>query len=614
MMEKSLFIKVGRNHTPNKLASELIVLGYDRSDGQTLKPGQFFNIGDLFKLYNINDGLPLKIDFFGDEIERMSYYDQVTGKKVSDTNSIEILPNILLLPDKTIIHVDDYVVHDDHGIGLFAGFENKNVDGEIIKYVLIKYLKDDLLYLPINQLIKLTPYIGIGRRKPKLNRLGSGSWTRTYKKTYEDIIKMARELLLIYAEREVTRRPSYKINPEWNAVLESNFGFDETIDQVKAIEEVMNDLSSEKPMDRLICGDVGFGKTEVAIRAAAQVIANGGQVALLVPTTILAEQHFTTLSKRFAALPVRIERVSRFIDGQSQNTILKDLIDGRVDLLIGTHRLLSEKIVFRNLKLVIIDEEQKFGVKHKEKLKDINKEVDALTLTATPIPRTLFMSLSGIRDISMIASSPAGRKSVDTEVSKFDESKIKKYIDRELSRGGQIYYLHNEVSTINGKKRKLDRLLPGLRIEVAHGQMGEMALAKTMSAFARGDIDVLVCSTIVENGLDLPNVNTLIVENADKFGLSQLYQIRGRIGRSKKQSYALFTFPQKEITANAVKRLKVLVENTELGTGYNIALRDLEIRGGGNILGRDQHGSMEAVGLVLYSKLLKMAVEKIKEV
>jgi transcription-repair coupling factor (superfamily II helicase) len=365
-------------------------------------------------------------------------------------------------------------------------------------------------------------------------------------------------------------------------------------------------------MDRLVCGDVGFGKTEIAIRAMAQAVANGYQAAMLVPTTILTEQHYVTLLKRFEHLPVRINHLSRFVDKSKQNEIIESANKGLVDVLIGTHKLFSQSIKFKNLGLIVIDEEQKFGVKDKERLKKLRANVNVLSLTATPIPRTLFMSLSGIRDISEINDPPRGRQKILTEVSKYDKEKVTEYISREIKRGGQVYYLHNRVETIGAKQNGLQKLFPRLKIEIAHGRMPEKKLADTMMKFADGRIDVLVCSTIVENGLDLPNANTLIVDDADRLGLSQLYQIRGRIGRSMKQSYALFMHNDKQITPNAFKRLKAIAENVELGSGFVIALSDLEIRGGGNILGKEQHGSMETVGLVLYSKLLKKAVQRLK--
>ena len=612
MTTKDLKLKVGQHHTLDDLVKKVIDFGYERNNSGTIQPGQFNLLGGNVLIYPINKNKPVNLELFGNEIEKIFTYDNESGEKESNIEVVEIESNTLILPDGTKINLGDYVVHDDHGIGLFAGFITKKVGDDHITYCVLEYLKADRLFVPVNQIEKISPYIGIGRKRPKLNRLGSQTWKKTYHKTYDNIILMARELLQIYARREIVTRRPWIINNEWNEEVKKTFGYDETIDQDKAINETLKDLGKNIPMDRLICGDVGFGKTEVAIRAATQACANGYQVAILVPTTILCEQHFVMLKKRFKNLPVNINHLSRMVSNKNQKEVISDAEIGKVDILVGTHRLFGKDIKFKNLGLLIVDEEQKFGVKDKEKLKKLKTEVNVLTLTATPIPRTLFMGLSGIRDISLLSIAPKGRKGIETDVKLYDDSDIREYIEREIQRKGQVYYLHNEVRTIGGTKNKLQKIFPKLNIEVVHGQMNEITLAKTMSQFTEGKIDILVCSTIVENGLDLPNANTLIVENADKFGLSQLYQIRGRIGRSPKQAYALFTHNEKKITDNAFKRLKAIVENTELGSGYNIALSDLEIRGGGNILGREQHGNMEAIGLILYSKMLNKAVANLK--
>ena len=612
MAKIDLILKVGQHHTSGDLVKKIINFGYERNSSGLIQPGQFNLLGGNILIFPINKNKPVNLELFGTEIEQIFTYDNESGEKEANIKFVDILPNILILPDRTKIMIGGYVVHDDHGIGLFAGFLTKKVGADHITYCVLEYLKADRLFVPVNQIEKISPYIGIGRKRPKLNRLGSQSWKKTYHKTYENIILMARELLQIYARREIVTRKPWIMNKEWNKEIKNTFGYDETIDQDKAIAETLKDLEENIPMDRLICGDVGFGKTEVAIRAATQASANGYQVAILVPTTILCEQHYVMLKKRFKNLPVNINHLSRMVSNLNQKEIITDAETGKVDILVGTHRLFGKDIKFKNLGLLIVDEEQKFGVKDKEKLKKLKTEVNVLTLTATPIPRTLFMGLSGIRDISLLSIAPKGRKGIETNVKLYDDSDIREYIEREIKRKGQVYYLHNEVRTIGGTKNRLQKLFPKLRIEVVHGQMSEITLAKTMSQFTEGKIDVLVCSTIVENGLDLPNANTLIVENADKFGLSQLYQIRGRIGRSPKQAYALFTHNEKKITDNAFKRLKAIVENTELGSGYNIALSDLEIRGGGNILGREQHGNMEAIGLILYSKMLNKAVANLK--
>jgi transcription-repair coupling factor (superfamily II helicase) len=610
-MISKIELKVGQNHTPGKIVEFLIKNGYQKVD-EVLENGDFSYKGDSMRVFLSYAQNPVSIEFFGDLLEKISVYDKITHSKLETTDSVEIASNCLYLTDKSTIYPGSVVVHEDYGIGRFDKLITKTAGGIEIKYIVLKYQNDDILYVPTEQIIKLSGYIGVGRKQPKLSRLGSIVWQKTYKKVYESIIHMARELLLIYATREITKKESRNIYPEWNDALQRSFGFVETPDQQKAIADVFFDLQKAHPTERLICGDVGFGKTEIALRAAAQTIANGYQVAMLVPTTILAEQHFVNLKKRFADLPVSVEHVSRFLSSSQCNEIFQRTKNGQVDLLIGTHKLLSSVIEFKKLGMLIIDEEQKFGVKDKEKLKKLSKEIDVLSLTATPIPRTLFMSLSGIREISLIGSVPIGRKSIETYIEEYDRDTILAFAKREFERGGQVYFLHNEVQTILGVRNWLAQELPDKRIEIAHGQMTENALSSTMRDFADGKIDLLVCSTIIENGLDLANANTLIVDKADHFGLSQLYQIRGRIGRSNKQAYAFFLHNGK-LTDTATRRLKALAENTELGTGYNIALHDLEIRGGGNILGREQHGNMESIGLVLYSKLLKLAVERVKK-
>lgn len=538
--------------------------------------------------------------------------DVKSGQKLSDIEQTEIDKNCLNLEGSSILP-GNYIVHIDHGIGIFSHREKVKIAGEEIDYIVVNYLNEDVLRVPTNQIDKLSRYIGVGKKHPRLNKLGTVTWKKTYRKTYEDVIKLARDLLDVYASRKIANKKPLVFNQGWEKEIVKTFGFVETLDQTKAIKETYFDQQKVTPMDRLICGDVGFGKTEVAIRALTQAAANGYQSAILVPTTILCEQHYLTLQKRFANLPIQIARLSRFDTQAETAKALQDVQEGRVDILVATHKILHSDIKFKNLGLLVIDEEQKFGVKDKEKLKKLKTEVDVLVLTATPIPRTLFMSLSGLRDISRLYSVPAGRKSIETKIIKYDDETIKQAILTEAKRSGQVYYLHNRVQTIGGVERKLQKLLPDLTIKTAHGQMTESGLLSVMSGFTAGKIDVLVCSTIIENGLDLSNVNTLIVEESDRFGLSQLYQIRGRIGRSRRQAHALFTYKTKKLSENATKRLRSIAENTKLGTGYEIALQDLEIRGGGNILGRDQHGNMEAVGLVLYSKLLKMAVDKLKK-
>ncbi len=610
MDKKPLKLKVRQHHTIFELLKKLVDFGYVKADDE-IKSGQFAHLGGDLKIYPVNCLTPIRLSLFGDEIEKITFFNIKTGQKIAETDQIDIESNCLNLEGSNI-SAGDYIVHIDHGIGVFSHREKAKIVGEELDYIVINYLNEDVLRVPASQIDKLSGYIGVGNKHPRLSKLGTATWKKTYHKAYDDVIKLARDLLDVYATREIANKKPLVFNQSWEREIVETFGFVETLDQTVAIEDTYKDQQKITPMDRLICGDVGFGKTEVAIRALTQAAANGYQSAILVPTTILCEQHFLTLQKRFANLPVKIARLSRFNSSAETVTTLLDVKDGRIDILVATHKILHSDVGFKNLGLLVIDEEHKFGVKDKEKLKKLKREVDVLTLTATPIPRTLFMSLSGLRDISRLYSAPAGRKSIETKIEKYDDVIIKNAILAETKRSGQVYYLHNQVATISGTEQKLRKMFPDLNINTAHGQMTESGLLSVMSDFTAGKIDVLVCSTIIENGLDLSNVNTLIVEESDRFGLSQLYQIRGRIGRSKRQAHAIFTYKTNKLSENATKRLKSMAENTELGTGYEIALQDLEIRGGGNILGRDQHGNMEAVGLVLYSKLLKKAVDKIK--
>ncbi len=595
-------IETGKSINLYELIESLEKIGYQRSED--LSYGNYSFRGDIIRIHSVNQKDEIRIDFFGNVIEKI-----VLGK--NEINQIEISENVVKFEDGSKIKPGDHVVHIDHGVGIFVGVGLKKVRKKYKEYIFIEYLNNDYLYVPLKDKDRVSSYVGVGRRKPKLNKLGSTTWLRTKKKTYQSIILLARELLNIYAKREIKKSKRYKIDKNWDKEIRKTFNYVETPDQRKALDDVYGDLEKDKPMDRLICGDVGFGKTEIALRASVQAIANGYQAALLCPTTILAEQHFANIIKRFENLPIKVEALSRFQTNKKTLEVVQKIKNGSVDLVVGTHKLLNKNIVYKNLDLLIIDEEQRFGVKQKELLKKEREEINVLTLSATPIPRTLFISLSGIRDISQINTPPIGRKEIKTKVAIGNYQESKQYIERELSRSGQVYYLFNKVRSIEAKKKEIKKLVPKAKVAVAHGQMGERALSGVMSDFAGGKIDVLVCSTIIGSGLDLANVNTLIVEEADKFGLSQLYQIRGRIGRSEKQAYCLLTHKDKKITEQALARLRSMVENTELGSGFSIALSDLEIRGGGNVLGREQHGNMESVGLVLYSKLLKKAVDNL---
>lgn len=582
-----------------------------REVNQISEPGDYNHQGSLVRIYPVDSQKPIIIDFFGDQIESMILYDIVSSEKIENAKQLKLLSNYFISNGEEFFP-GNYVVHLDHGIGIFWGLGLKKIENRQELYIFIEYENNNRLFVPFELADKINRYIGVGARKPKLNRLGSTSWQNTKRRVYESIYQLARDLLSIAAKREIHPSPPMFGNPEWQKKLSSDFLFKETPDQQKAIDQVGTDLAKPKPMDRLIVGDVGFGKTEVALRALLQAVASGYQVAVLAPTTLLVEQHFINFNNRLKDLPIKLTRLSRLGDSKTSRSVIQGLKDGQVDTVIGTHRLLGKEISFKKLGLLIIDEEQKFGVVQKEKLKKLKKSVDVLTLSATPIPRTLFLSLSGLRDISRIETPPTGRLPIETEVKKFDEELVTKYIRRELRRKGQVFYLHNNVSTIIPIAEKLKRLIPEARITIAHGQMEKELLMKNMANFANRNFDILVCSTIIENGLDLPNVNTLIVEDADRFGLADLYQIRGRIGRSDRQAYSLFTLSKQKITANAMKRLKSLADFSAIGSGWQIALSDLKIRGGGNVLGREQHGNMESLGLVLYARLLEQVVQKIK--
>ena len=503
----------------------------------------------------------------------------------------------------------DYVVHIEHGIARFSGVTTLETDHTQKEYLVLRYAADDKLYVPTDQVHRVSRYVGSSDRPPVLSRLGTQEWARTKERTREAVASIARELLSLYAVREVASGFAFSPDTVWQAELEASFPYVETADQIAVQRQVKEDMTQAKPMDRLVCGDVGYGKTEIAVRAAFKAVMDDKQVAVLVPTTVLAQQHLATFSQRLSAFPLRIEVLSRFKTPREQQTILEDLARGRVDICIGTHRLLQKDVLFKDLGLLIIDEEQRFGVSHKEYLKQKRREVDVLTLSATPIPRTLHMSLVGIRDISTMETPPEDRLPIKTYVAQYDDSLIREAILRELERNGQVFFVHNRVETILPVADRLQSLVPEANLAIAHGQMPEGGLEAVMTDFAKGKIDILVSTTIIESGLDMPNVNTLIVNKADRFGLTQLYQLRGRIGRGANLAHAYFLYDRgKRLSHTAEKRLKTIFEATELGAGFNIALRDLEIRGAGTLLGTKQSGHISAVGFNLYCRLLAEAI------
>ena len=505
----------------------------------------------------------------------------------------------------------DLVVHENYGIGRFIAMEQIRVDGAIKDYVKIAYQGSDTLFVPATQLDMVSKYIGSGGEDSnvKLNKIGTDAWQKTKTKARKAAKDMAGELIKLYAARKRQEGFAFAADSPWQQEFEDNFPYPETDDQLRCIAEIKGDMESPTPMDRLLCGDVGFGKTEVALRAVMKAVMDSKQVAILVPTTVLAQQHYQTAVARFRGFPVNIDVLSRFRTAAEQSRTLQSVRAGTVDLVIGTHKLLQKTVQFKDLGLLIVDEEQRFGVSHKERLKEISKGVDVLTLSATPIPRTLNMALSGIRDMSTIEAPPSDRYPVQTFVLEHNNAILDDAIRREVERGGQVYYLHNRVETIDQCASALTRRIPGLRVAVAHGKMGEDQLGEVMQAMADGEIQVLVCTTIIETGLDIPNANTLIIENADRFGLSQLHQLRGRVGRSTRHAYAYFTYkPDKTLTEIAEKRLSAIRDFAEFGSGFKIAMRDLEIRGAGNLLGAEQSGHMMSVGYDMYLKLLDEAV------
>ncbi len=517
------------------------------------------------------------------------------------------------ISDFTTLSPGDYVVHRNHGIGLYSGIEQLNVDGVLKDYLKINYKNSDTLYVPTDQLDMVYHYDKKEGARVKISSLGGTDWAKTRQRVKAAAKDMAKQLVDLYAQRANMPGIAFSPDTEWQKTFESSFPYEETDDQLRSIDEVKADMEKPHPMDRLLCGDVGYGKTEVALRAAFKAVMSGYQVAYLVPTTILANQHFNTFKQRMMDYPVNIEMLSRFRTPTAQKKILKSLKTGEIDIVIGTHKLLSNSVDFKKLGLLIIDEERRFGVAHKEKIKELRKDIDVLTLSATPIPRTLHMSLSGIRDMSVINQPPGERYPVDTYVMEYDEFVVKEAIEREINRGGQVYYLFNRVEGIYKTANRLAELVPNARVAVAHGKMSETELENIMMEVAGGDIDILVCTTIIETGLDIANVNTIIIENADKLGLSQLYQLRGRVGRSNRLAHAYLTFRRnKMLTEEAEKRLLAMKEFTEFGSGFKIAMRDLEIRGTGNLIGAEQHGHMDSVGYEMYCSLLEEAVREQK--
>ena len=633
--ENALFLEKDLKINLFALLRRLTEMSYRRV--QTLgAPGEFSQRGGILDIFPINSANAWRLEFSGNKIADIAVLpvkilrkEKEIKKELAGRQPQSLLPGL---------KPGNFLVHLDHGIGVFAGFAERP-GGKIStepptentpeKFFVLEYAKNDRLYVPLALEQKLSRYIGF--EQPIIHRLGGTLWFNTKRRVKENALELAKELLELYARRSVSRGFQYPPDNEWQKELESDFAYVETDDQAAAIAEVKRDMESDRPMDRLVCGDVGFGKTEVALRAAFKAINAGQQVALLAPTTILANQHFATFSGRLEKFPVRVALLTRLQTKSRQQKIVKEAAESKIDIIIGTHRLLSPDVSFKNLGLVIIDEEQRFGVRQKEKFKELRTEavpggalprqrrgralyaVDILSLSATPIPRTMHLALSGLRDISNISTPPAGRLPIKTFIQPFSAKIIKQALLQELNRGGQIYYLHNRIETIELAVKQIKNLVPQAKLAYIHGRLPEKKLIPVMNDFGAGEINVLVATTIIENGLDFPGVNTLIVANASRLGLAQAYQIRGRIGRSHHQAYAYFLYNAKKLTDIARERLDALKQAEALGSGYQLALRDLEIRGAGNILGREQSGPINAVGLNLYMQILNEAVEELKK-
>lgn len=578
-------------------------------DGSIIKGNQQLLPGKVQMMKgNLHTGFELSIQKIAVITE-----EELFNKRVKKSKSRQKLSNAERIKSYSELKIGDYVVHVNHGIGKYLGIETLVINGVHKDYLHIRYHGSDKLYVPVEQIDLVQKYVGSEGKEPKVYKLGGSDWKKVKKKVESSVQDIADDLIKLYAEREAAVGYAFTPDGDMQREFETSFAYQETDDQLRSIVEIKKDMERARPMDRLLCGDVGYGKTEVAIRAAFKAIADGKQVAFLVPTTILAQQHHETLRERFQDYPINIGLLSRFRSKKQQTETIKGLKAGTVDIVVGTHRLLSKDIVYRDLGLLIIDEEQRFGVTHKEKIKKLKTNVDVLTLTATPIPRTLHMSMLGVRDLSVIETPPENRFPVQTYVMEYNGSLVREAIERELARDGQVYFLYNRVEDIERKAEEISMLVPDARVTYAHGQMTENELESVMISFLAGEFDVLVSTTIIETGVDIPNVNTLIVFDADRMGLSQLYQLRGRVGRSNRVAYAYFTYRKdKVLTEVAEKRLQAIKEFTELGSGFKIAMRDLSIRGAGNLLGAQQHGFIDSVGFDLYSQMLKEAIEERK--
>ena len=627
-MFKSLKLYKDADIELTSVLASLVDFGYKRQES-IAEEGDFARRGGIIDIFPFSFELPIRIELENNKILSINTFNPLTGEAswehriviilpIKKTHAFKPLPFVEEFPvDNTVdLELGDYVVHNQHGIGRFLGLEKIKVKDKFRDHLVIEYDRQEKLYVPTDEMHLVQKYIAFQARKPKLYRLGSKEWQRAKNRVRSGIQKLAWDLLSLQAMRLSAAGLSYPADTQWQAQFEELFPFEETPDQLKATLDVKRDMEAAKPMDRLLCGDVGYGKTEVAMRAAFKAAMDNKQVAFLVPTTILAEQHCQNFILRLKDFPVNIGMLSRFNSARERKEIIAGLAAGRIDIVIGTHRLLSGDIKFKDLGLVIIDEEQRFGVRAKEKLKSLRLSADVLTLTATPIPRTLYMSLMGAKDLSVINTPPQNRLPIKSIVVEYDEDLIRQAITREINRGGQVYFLHNRVLDIERVKEKLTRILPeGIKLAIGHGQMPPKLLEKVMFDFLRGEIQVLVCTMIIQSGIDIPNVNTMIINNAHRFGLSDLHQLRGRVGRIDKPAYAYFMIPRHEVLdGEAKKRLEAIQEHSSLGSGFKIAMEDLEMRGAGNLLGEEQHGFIATVGFDLYCRLLREAIGNFKKV
>ncbi len=631
-MFSTLSIYLNQNIGIKDLVQALVEYNY-QSCAKVNQEGDFSRRGGVIDVFPVTFEDPIRIEFAANQIDSIRSFDLISSRTLGSHKLVIVLPcytfkarhakrphidSGINLPIANFVDIEpgDCVVHINYGIGRYLGIKKLKSDKYYLDHMVIEYADGAKLYVPTKEMHLVNKYIGFeGRFRPlRLSKLGSKTWQSIKTRTKKGIFSLASELLRIQAARSALAGHRFSCDNDWQKQLEESFIYQETPDQIKSTQEVKRDMESSRPMDRLICGEVGYGKTEVALRAAFKVVMDNKQVAMLVPTTILAEQHCYTFTQRLKDFPINVGMLSRFKTPQEQSKIIQDLQSGVVDIVIGTHRLISPDIKFKDLGLVIIDEEQRFGVRDKEKLKQLRLLIDVLTLTATPIPRTLYMSLMGARDMSIINTPPLGRIPIETKVCEYDEDLIRKSIIREMNRRGQCYFIHNRVKDIEKIKKKVEAITPQARISVAHGQMPERQLEEVMLGFIKGEIDVLVATTIVESGIDIPNANTLIINRADLFGLAELYQLRGRVGRFKHKAYAYFFVPRGYAwTEAALRRLKAIEKNTSLGSGFKIAMEDLQIRGAGNLLGAQQHGFIAAVGFDLYCRLLREAVSEVSK-